>query len=357
MATEMTFAERRRQLAAACIGNVLEYYDFIVYAYLAGTIAHKFFPSDNEAAGLLASFAAFGVGFLARPLGGFVVGRIGDKRGRKAALLITIFGMALGTVGIGLLPTYETIGLMAPVLLVAMRLIQGLAAGGEWGGATAFIVESAPPGRRGLFGSIGQASIAASNLLGSVVVATIAGIFTADQMQDWAWRVPFLLGGLLLPVGVYMRRNLQETPAFVEAQQEAEGHDEHVADQQPVNGLAHHLGVLLDVEEEDHDELAREEHGGAGRDQPEGQLDEEDGGEVGLEEVHHAEGADEDAHAERPPRPEQRRHHAEVEHRLAHQQHHARHAANSVTPLPGRIAARGKNGKGGRKHNLGGCPA
>ena len=221
MAAEMTFAERRRQLAAACIGNVLEYYDFVVYAYLAGTIAHKFFPSDNEAAGLLASFAAFGVGFLARPLGGLVIGRIGDKRGRKAALVITIFGMALGTVGIGLLPTYETIGLLAPVLLVVMRLVQGLAAGGEWGGATAFIVESAPAGRRGLFGSIGQASIAASSLLGSVVVATIAGIFTADQMQDWAWRVPFLLGGLLLPVGVYMRRNLQETPAFVEAQQEA----------------------------------------------------------------------------------------------------------------------------------------
>ena len=216
----LSFAERRRQLAAACIGNVLEYYDFIVYAYLASTSAHKFFPSDSEAAGLLASFAAFGVGFLARPLGGIVIGRIGDKSGRKIALLITIFGMALGTVGIGLLPTFETIGIMAPVLLVVMRLIQGLAAGGEWGGATAFIVESAPEGRRGLFGGIGQASIAASNLLGSVVVAFIAGLFTPQEMQDWAWRVPFLLGGILLPVGVYMRRNLKETPAFVEAQQE-----------------------------------------------------------------------------------------------------------------------------------------
>ncbi|MCG7359711.1 MFS transporter [Roseomonas sp. ACRSG] len=216
---KLSFAERRRQLAAACIGNVLEYYDFVVYAYLATTIGHKFFPSDNETAGLLASFAAFGVGFLARPLGGIVIGRLGDKKGRKAALLITIFGMALGTVGIGLLPTYETIGLMAPVLLVLMRLIQGLAAGGEWGGATAFIVESAPEGRRGLFGGIGQASIAASNLLSSVVVAIVAGIFTPDEMRDWAWRVPFLLGGILLPVGIYMRRNLKETPAFVEAQQ------------------------------------------------------------------------------------------------------------------------------------------
>jgi MHS family proline/betaine transporter-like MFS transporter len=224
---KMSFAERRRQLMAACIGNVLEYYDFVVYAYLAGTIAHKFFPSDSEAAGLLASFAAFGVGFLARPLGGIVIGRIGDRQGRKIALLITIFGMALGTVGIGLLPTFETIGIMAPVLLVAMRLLQGLAAGGEWGGATAFIIESAPEGRRGLFGSIGQASIASSNLLGSVVVALIAGMFTAEQMQDWAWRVPFLLGGVLLPVGLYMRRSIKETPAFVEAQRAPRQHAPH----------------------------------------------------------------------------------------------------------------------------------
>jgi MHS family proline/betaine transporter-like MFS transporter len=135
--------------------------------------------------------------------------------------------MALGTIGIGLLPTFETIGIMAPVLLVAMRLLQGLAAGGEWGGATAFIIESAPEGRRGLFGSIGQASIASSNLLGSVVVALIAGMFTAEQMQDWAWRVPFLLGGLLLPVGLYMRRNIQETPAFVEAQKSPQQHAPH----------------------------------------------------------------------------------------------------------------------------------
>jgi MHS family proline/betaine transporter-like MFS transporter len=214
----MTPAMRRRQLGAAVIGNVLEYYDFVVYAFLASTIAAKFFPSDSEFASLLASFAAFGVGFLARPLGGAVIGRIGDTKGRKAALLITIFGMAIGTVGIGLLPSFETIGILAPILLVAMRLIQGLAAGGEWGSATAFIIESAPEGRRGLFGGIGQASIASSNLLGSIVVASVAAMFTAHQMDDWAWRVPFLLGGILLPVGFYMRRNIDETPAFTAAQ-------------------------------------------------------------------------------------------------------------------------------------------
>ncbi|MEZ0167802.1 MFS transporter [Microvirga sp. TS319] len=215
---QMSFATRRRQLMAASIGNVLEYYDFVVYAFLAGTIATKFFPNESEVAALLASFAAFGIGFLARPLGGAIIGRIGDVKGRKVALLITIFGMALGTVGIGLLPTFATIGILAPILLVGMRLIQGLAAGGEWGGATAFIVESAPEGRRGLFGGIGQASIAASNLLGSIVVALVTAAFTTEQMSEWAWRVPFLLGGVLLPIGFYMRRNLEETPAYEAAQ-------------------------------------------------------------------------------------------------------------------------------------------
>lgn len=223
----MSASKRRRQLIAASIGNVLEYYDFVVYAFLATTIATKFFPNESEAAALLASFAAFGVGFLARPLGGAIIGRIGDKRGRKIALLITIFGMAVGTVGIGILPSYESIGILAPILLVVMRLIQGLAAGGEWGGATAFIIESAPEGRRGLFGSIGQASIASASLLGSLVVAIVTGIFTAEQMNDWAWRVPFLLGGILVPVGFYMRRNIEETPAFTASQSQpaAKSHD------------------------------------------------------------------------------------------------------------------------------------
>ncbi|HEY2019736.1 MFS transporter, partial [Paraburkholderia sp.] len=138
-------ASSRQQLMAAMIGNVLEYYDFIVYAFLAATLARNFFQGDKYG-GLLATFAAFGVGFLARPVGGAIIGRIADVKGRRTALLITIFGMALGTAGIGLLPTYATAGVLAPVLLVALRLIQGLAAGGEWGSATSFIIESAPPG-------------------------------------------------------------------------------------------------------------------------------------------------------------------------------------------------------------------
>ena len=205
---------RRRQLMAASIGNIFEYYDFTVYAFLAPIISRNFFPNENQVTSLLASFATFGVGFLARPVGGFIIGRIGDKEGRRTALLITIFGMAIGTVGIGLLPTYAQIGVLAPILLVITRLLQGLSAGGEWGSATSFIAESAPQGRRGYLGAIGQASISAATLLGSLVAAGVNTAFTPDQMQDWAWRTPFLFGGLLLPIGFYMRRNIEETPVF-----------------------------------------------------------------------------------------------------------------------------------------------
>lgn len=216
--SKMDNATRRKQLIAASIGNVLEFYDFVIYAYLATTIAVKFFPSENETASLLATFAAFGVGFLARPLGGFIFGKIGDARGRKPALLMTIFAMAIGTVGIGLLPTYETIGIAAPILIVVMRLLQGLAAGGEWGGATAFIAESAPPGRRGLYGSIGQASNAAAGVVSNLVVALTYFLIPAQDMLDWGWRIPFLIGGILLPVGLLLRKNMHEAPAFVESQ-------------------------------------------------------------------------------------------------------------------------------------------
>jgi MHS family proline/betaine transporter-like MFS transporter len=191
----------------------LEYYDLIVYAFLAPTLGHNFFQG-SETVALLATFATFGVGFLARPLGGVIIGRVADTLGRKIALQITIFGMALGTVGIGFLPTYRHIGIMAPALLVALRIVQGLAAGGEWGSATSLIVESAPAGKRGLFGGFGQASIASGTLLSSLVVTVVTSAFTAQQMETWAWRLPFLLGGLLVVVGVYMRRTLRETPAF-----------------------------------------------------------------------------------------------------------------------------------------------
>ena len=221
MTTAREEVKPRKQLAAAMIGNVLEYYDLIVYAFLAPTLGHKFFQGDAVVA-LLASFATFGVGFLARPLGGVIIGRIADTLGRKLALQITIFGMALGTVGIGLLPTYQNIGVIAPALLVVLRIAQGLAAGGEWGSSTSLIVESAPDGKRGIFGGFGQASIASGTLVSSLVVTVVTSMFTAQQMDAWAWRVPFLLGGILVIVGAYMRRTLRETPAFEESKAKGE---------------------------------------------------------------------------------------------------------------------------------------
>ena len=211
----------RQAVGAAVVGNVLEWYDFAIYGYLATIIAKTFFPSADEVGALLATFAAFGVGFVARPVGGIVIGRIGDVRGRKAALVLTIFMMAVGTVGIGLIPSRASIGIYAPILLVICRLMQGFSAGGEWGGSTAFIVEWAPPGRRGFFGSFQQASVAVGLLMGSGVAALFSTALTSAQLEDWGWRLPFLIGAVLVPVGIYMRRNIGETPAFEEAGRQA----------------------------------------------------------------------------------------------------------------------------------------
>jgi len=204
----------RQAVAAAVVGNILEWYDFAVYAYLAGVIGKNFFPSNNEVTSLLATFVVFGVGFVVRPLGGIVIGWIGDIKGRKTALLLTIFLMAIGTVTIGLLPTYGAIGVLAPALIVIARLMQGFSAGGEWGGSTAFIVEWAPSDRRGVYGSFQQASVAAGLLLGSGVAALINSLMTPGDLESFGWRIPFLLGGLIAPIGLYMRRNIDETPAF-----------------------------------------------------------------------------------------------------------------------------------------------
>jgi MHS family proline/betaine transporter-like MFS transporter len=207
-------AEGRRAVVAATFGNVLEWYDFSVYAFFAATIGRQFFPSDDPTASLLATFAVFGIGFVMRPLGGILIGRMGDRRGRRPALILTIMLMAAGTVMIGLLPTYAAIGAAAPVLLVLARLLQGFSAGGEWGGSTAFMVEWAPEGRRGWYGSFQQMSVAAGLLLGSGVGALVNTLLPPEAVEAWGWRVPFLLGGVLGLVGQYMRRHVGETPAY-----------------------------------------------------------------------------------------------------------------------------------------------
>jgi MHS family proline/betaine transporter-like MFS transporter len=211
---ESALAKTRRAVGAAVVGNVLEWYDFSVYAFVAIYISRNFFPQGDEVTALLSTFLAFGLGFLARPLGAIAIGRIGDARGRKAALLITILLMAVGTVLIGVLPTFATIGYLAPLLLVVARLLQGFSAGGEWGSSTAFIVEWAPTGERGYYGSFQQTSVVAGLLLGSGVAALLNTVMTPADMTSWGWRIPFLLGAIIGPVGMYMRRTIDETPAY-----------------------------------------------------------------------------------------------------------------------------------------------
>ena len=234
-----------KAILAASIGNLLEWYDFGVYAYLASLIATKFFPSSDPTASLLAAFAAYGVGFLARPLGGILIGRLGDTKGRKAALVLTIFLMAFGTVGLGLLPSYETIGVAAPILLVALRILQGIAAGGEWGTSTAFMIEWSPPGRRGFFGSFQQVSTAGGSLLGSAIAATLTSLLSSSAMLDWGWRVPFILGAVLLIVGVYLRQNVDETPSYEASRQAAV--QEPVASGFPLGALAFGFTIFWTV--------------------------------------------------------------------------------------------------------------
>ena len=206
--------ETRKAVAAAAIGNVLEWYDFGVYVFFAGVIARNFFPAEDPTAALLSSFGVFGVGFLMRPLGGIIIGRFGDTHGRKAALMLTILSMAFGTVLVGVLPGYAAVGVAASVLLVVARLIQGFSAGGEWGGSTAFMVEWAPHGHRGWYGSFQQASIALSLVLASGTGALFTSIMSPEALAAWGWRIPFLLGIILALVGFYLRAHVDETPAY-----------------------------------------------------------------------------------------------------------------------------------------------
>lgn len=206
-----------RMIPAAVIGNTLEWFDFAVYGFFALTISRLFFPTGNETSSLLLTVATFGVGFVMRPIGAVVLGALGDTHGRKAALSTTILLMALGTAMIGLAPTYADAGLWAPAWIVLARLIQGFSAGGEVGGATAFLVEHAPPGRKGYFASWQQASQAAALLLGSIFGAVLTGLLSPAQLEAWGWRVPFLFGLIIGPVGWYIRTRTHEPASFEEA--------------------------------------------------------------------------------------------------------------------------------------------
>lgn len=204
----------RRAILAACIGNLLEWYDFTVYAQFATYIARSFFPSGDPNAALVKTFLTFGAGFVIRPVGAMLIGAYGDRAGRKAALTLTIWIMAAGTLLIATAPSYAHAGVFAPLLLLAGRLLQGLSAGGEIGSASAFLAESARAGARGGTASLLQASMGMSNILGALVAFTVTATLNTDQLQRWGWRIPFVIGLLIAPAGLFLRRSLTETAEF-----------------------------------------------------------------------------------------------------------------------------------------------
>jgi MHS family proline/betaine transporter-like MFS transporter len=207
----------RRAVIAGAFGSVMEWYDLVTYGYLAQFIGHAFFPSGDSAVSLLAAFATFGVGFLARPLGGLIFGTYSDRHGRKASLLLTMILMAAATALIGFLPTYAMVGVAAPLLLVIARIVQGASAGGEGTTALAFLVEWAPRGHRGSIGSLQSVASGTGLLLGSATLSITTALLSTAEMQSWGWRIPFLIGILVGPLGLWIRRSVDETPAFRQA--------------------------------------------------------------------------------------------------------------------------------------------
>jgi len=202
---------RSRLIAACTIGNALEFYDFVIYSFFASTIGALFFPSSDPTVQLLLSFATYGVGFFLRPLGGMILGAYADRKGRKAATVLTLFLMALGTGMIGLAPTYEQIGLLGPVLVVTGRLIQGFSAGGEIGASTTLLAEYAPAHERGFFGSWQLASQGAAILVAAGLAWAINTNLSPAEVKEWGWRLPFLIGIFIVPIGMWLRRALKET--------------------------------------------------------------------------------------------------------------------------------------------------
>lgn len=233
-----------RSVWSGTIGAVVEWYEYTIYglasALVFGTV---FFPSLTPAVGQIVALATFGVGFLARPLGAFVAGHLGDKIGRKSTLILTFSIMTAATALIGLLPTYAQIGIAAPLLLCVLRLAQGFAVGGEWGGAAIIAVENAPRGKRGIFGSWPQIGVSAGLLLGTAALA-FAEAISGDAFQEWGWRIPFLLSILLAAVGFYIRLRAAESPAFLEEKARLE--QEHAQQKAPLSQLfRYHRKPLL----------------------------------------------------------------------------------------------------------------
>jgi MHS family shikimate/dehydroshikimate transporter-like MFS transporter len=213
--TELSASDMRKVVMGSFAGALLEWYDFFIFGTAAGIVfGPLFFPQSDPIVGTIAAFATFGVGFLARPLGGIVFGHYGDKIGRKVTLIWTLMIVGVSTFLIGLLPTYSSVGVTAPVLLVILRLIQGFGLGGEYGGAALMTIESAPRDKRGFFGSLPQTAASAGIMLATGVFALCHLLLTPEQFMSWGWRIPFLLSALMLAVGMFIRLHIEETTDF-----------------------------------------------------------------------------------------------------------------------------------------------
>ncbi|MFD3593015.1 MFS transporter [Nocardia sp. NPDC058640] len=208
-----------RAIGASAIGNAVEWFDYGVYAYLATYIAKSLFPGDGES-GLVYTLLGFAVSFLIRPVGGMIWGPLGDRIGRKKVLATTIILMAGSTMAVGLIPSFETIGIAAPILLYALRMIQGLSAGGEYGGAATFMAECAPDRKRGFYGSFLEVGTLAGFTLGNLVALLLVNVLDDATMDSWGWRIPFMVAGPLGLIGMYLRSRVEESPVFLEVERQ-----------------------------------------------------------------------------------------------------------------------------------------
>ena len=216
----LSSASRKRALLAGSVGNFIEWYEFAVYGFLATVIAQNFFRLEGESAltGLLLTYASFAIAFFFRPLGAIIFGRMGDHIGRKPVLIFVLIMMTLATAAIGLVPTYARLGILAPLIVTGLRILQGLFAGGEYGGAVSLMTEFAPRGKRGLYGAWQSFTVALGLLAGAGIVALLSVLLTPEQMLSWGWRIPFFVA---LPLGVlalWLRVQMEETPAFIQQQ-------------------------------------------------------------------------------------------------------------------------------------------
>ncbi|ATW26611.1 MFS transporter [Candidatus Formimonas warabiya] len=233
-------SSKMKTIVGGTIGNVLEWFDYGLYGYFAAVISANFFQSKDPLTALMLTFAVFGVGFVMRPFGGIVFGHLADKAGRRTTLSATVVMMGLGTFIVGCLPTADQVGVLAPILLVTCRLLQGMATGGEWGTCTSFLAEYATPFNRGYIVSWASVTMAGGLLLGSLCGVLLSNLMSQEALYSWGWRIPFMSGLIIAIYGYYIRRGLEETPVFEKAVQNCE-----VSKSPLIEVLQHHRKELL----------------------------------------------------------------------------------------------------------------